>query len=91
MEVTSFYGELQQKSRGLEILINLIQAVHQSSSLEEVYKAALDSAIELENVDIIMVYLVDKEKREAVLQAHRNLSEDYMERAGRIPYPTGVT
>ncbi|MBI2487188.1 MAG: hypothetical protein HYW01_09565 [Deltaproteobacteria bacterium] len=77
MEVTSFYSELQQKSRGLEILINLIQAGHQSSSLEEVYKAALDSAIKLENVDLVMVYLVDGEKREAVLQAHRNLSEGY--------------
>ncbi|MBI2487344.1 MAG: GAF domain-containing protein [Deltaproteobacteria bacterium] len=38
-----------------------------------------------------MIYLIDEEKREAVLKAHRNVSEDYIRRAERIPYPKGIT
>jgi GAF domain-containing protein len=91
MEALSFYEELSQRNRNLEILTGLIQAVHKFSNLEEIYKVALDSITELENVDIVMIYLVDEQKREAVLKAHRNLSEDYIRRAERIPYPKGIT
>ncbi len=91
MEALSFYEELSQRNRNLEILTSLIQAVHKFSNLEEIYKVALDSITELENVDIVMIYLVDEQKREAVLKAHRNLSEDYIRRAERIPYPKGIT
>ena len=72
-------------------LTSLIQTVHKSSNLEEIYRIALDSVVELENVDMAMIYLVDEEKREAVLQAHRNVPEDYIKRANRIPYPKGIT
>jgi two-component system NtrC family sensor kinase len=91
MEALSFYEELSQRNRNLEILTGLIQAVHKFSNLDEIYKVALDSITELENVDIVMIYLVDEQKREAVLKAHRNLSEDYIRRAERIPYPKGIT
>ncbi len=48
-------------------------------------------ATELDNVDMAFIYLVDKARKEAVLQAHRNLPEDYIRRARTIPYPKGVT
>ncbi|HSE83318.1 MAG TPA: GAF domain-containing protein, partial [Thermodesulfobacteriota bacterium] len=91
MPVTSLYRKLKNEDGDLEILIDLIQAVHRSSDLEEVYKVALDSTIKLENIDVIVVYLVDEERHEAVLEAHSNLPEVYIKRAGRIPYPKGVT
>lgn len=91
MAVTGLYSGLQNTNRDLEILISLIQAVHQSSDLDEIYKVALDSVVELENVDVVAIYLVDKERREAVLQDQRNFSEDYIRRASRIPYPKGMT
>ncbi|MGH7791126.1 MAG: GAF domain-containing protein, partial [Thermodesulfobacteriota bacterium] len=87
----SFYDELKQPSEDLEVLAGLIQAVHKSSDIEEIYRIALDSVIELENVDLAMIYLIDEEKREAVLKAHRNVTEDYIRRAERIPYPKGIT
>ena len=46
---------------------------------------------DLENVDMVMIYLVDDDRKEAVLQAQMNLSEDYIRRASRIPYPKGTT
>ncbi len=83
--------DLEVKVKDLEILTSLIQAVHKSSNLEEVYSVALNSVTELENVDIAMIYLVDEERRQAVIKAHRNLPEDYIKRAGIIPYPKGLT
>ena len=83
--------DLEVKVKDLEILTSLIQAVHKSSNLEEVYNVALNSVTELENVDIAMIYLVDEERRQAVIKAHRNLPEDYIKRAGIIPYPKGLT
>lgn len=87
-------ADLQQKLRqkdDMEVVIDTIKLVHKSSSLEEIYGVILDSVIELENIDMATIYLVDEGKREAVLQAHRNIPEDYIRRAGRIPYRKGVT
>src|SRR4030066_276571 len=83
--------ELEIKVKDLEVLTGLIRAVHESTSLDEIYSVALDSVIELENIDMVMTYLVDEERREAVLQAHRNIPEDYIRRAARIPYSMGAT
>jgi PAS domain S-box-containing protein len=91
IEAIGFYDELEQRNKDLEILTNLIQAVHKSPDLEEIYRVALDSVMELENVDMVMIYLVDEQRQEAVLQAHRNVPEDYMRRASSIPYPKGIT
>lgn len=80
-----------QFNNDINILIKVTQALHKSFNLQEICKVALDSVTELDNVDIAMIYLVDEEKREAVLEAHKNLPEDYIKKAGRIPYPKGVT
>lgn len=85
------YGDSSRENEDLAILISLIQAVHKSSDLEEIYQVALSSAVRLENVDMASIYLIDEEKREAVLRAHRNLPYFFVERAGRIPYPRGIT
>ncbi len=82
---------LALKNKNLEILNIITKAVHGSNDLEEVYDIALDMVTYLENVDMAAIYLVDKNIKEAVLQAHRNLPEDYIRRAGRIPYPQGAT
>ncbi len=83
--------ELSRRNRDLEILNTITQAVHQSLDLHEIYRLALDRVIELEHIDIACIYLVDEGKEEAILQDHRNLTEDFIRRAGRIPYPKGVT
>src|SRR3990172_4801274 len=43
----------------------------------------------IERADNVSIYLV--EGREAVLRAHRGYTEQYVERARRIPYPRGTT
>lgn len=75
----------------INILIRVTRALHNSSNLQEIYKVALDSVTELDKVDIVMIYLVDERKGEAVLEAHKNLPQDYIKKVGRIPYTNGVT
>ncbi|MGE5443082.1 MAG: GAF domain-containing protein [Ignavibacteriales bacterium] len=91
MEALSFYDELSQRNRNLEILSSLIQAVYKSFNLEEIYRVALDLIVELENVDMACIYLVNEIKNEAVMQDHRGFPEEFIQRASRIPYPKGVT
>ncbi len=83
--------DLNRQNRNLEILNTVTQAVYQFVSLEDIYNAALDSITKLENVDMAMIYLVDEKEQQAVLQAHRNVPEEYIRRAERIPYPKGIT
>ncbi|MEW6144441.1 MAG: PAS domain S-box protein [Thermodesulfobacteriota bacterium] len=83
--------ERMQTEAELSVLNNLMQAVHRFLDLDEVYKVALDMVVGTEIVDMAMIYLVDEEKKEAVLQAERNVPETYVRKAGRIPHPKGNT
>lgn len=87
----ALYEDLNKRNKDLEILNTVTQAVHQSINLEETYNIALELTTSIENVDMAMIYLVDEGRKEAVLQATRNVPEDYLQRAGRIPYPKGIT
>ncbi len=90
-KLKAFYLDLTSRNKDLEILNRISQAVHQLLDLRQVYKIALDEVTALEYVDIAMIYLIDVDRNTAVLQAHRNLSDDYIRRAGEIPNPAGVT
>lgn len=83
-ELQTLYEDLNRRNRDLEVLNTVTQAVNRPLDLEEIYKIALDLTIGMENVDMAMVYLVDETKKEAVLQASRNIPEDYIKRAARI-------
>ena len=83
--------ERQRAEEELRMLNTIMEAVHKTLSLKEVYIIALDAVLGTTAFDIVMVYLVDENTNEAVLQAHKGLTEDYVRRAGRIPYPKGVT
>ena len=75
----------------LRVLIKVVEAVHKSSDLKEIYNTALDLVIELEKVDMAAIYIVDDVSNTAVLQAHRNFPPEYVAKASVIPYPTGIT
>jgi len=90
-ELRALYEDLNKRNRELEILNAVTRSVHLSVNLEEVYNIALDMVMALENIDMAMIYLVDSDRKAAVLQASRNIPEDYIRRAGYIPYPKGIT
>ncbi|GJM15982.1 MAG: hypothetical protein DHS20C13_13090 [Thermodesulfobacteriota bacterium] len=75
----------------LEILHTITSAVHEYFDLHHIYNTALDLVLTLKDVDMAFIYIISKDRKEAVLEAHRNLTEDYLSRASRIPYPKGIT
>jgi|GEM_PF-1519989 len=90
-ELRSLKEDLELKKNNLNILYSVTKAVHESVDIEDVYRISLNNLIALDNVDIAFIYIVDNSTGEAVLKAHRNLPEDYITKAGRIPYARGVT
>ncbi len=90
-ELQSLNEGIDRQKKDLEILHTISNAVHQSFDLQHIYNTALDIATTLQDVDLAFIYLISEDRKEAVLQAHRNLTEDYIRRAGRISYPKGTT
>lgn len=74
-----------------ELLNTLAQLVGKSTKLEDIYETASDLIFQIPHVDMLMIYLVDEETNEAVLEAYRNVTLEYLRQASRIPYPKGVT
>ena len=62
--------ERQRAEEELRMLNAIMEAVHKTLSLKEVYSIALDAVLGTTAFDIVMVYLVDENTNEAVLQAH---------------------
>ncbi len=81
---------LSRKDRYQEIISVVTQSVHQSIDLQTV----LDNSIEamrknIDNMNNVSIYLVEDDV--AVIKAHHGYTKDYLKRAGKIPYPKGVT
>jgi PAS domain S-box-containing protein len=89
--ITRDISERKTREEELLALNTLMKAVHRFLDLREVYDVALDVIMKMENMDMAMIYLVDGERKEAVVQASRNLPDHYLERAGRVPSPRGLT
>ena len=90
-ELKNLYKELTRRNKNLESLNTINETVHRFHDLEQVYETALDMTELIENVDVASIYLVDEQKKEAVLQGQRNLPKQYIQRASKIPYPKGAT
>ncbi len=90
-DLQSLNEGIERQRKDLEILHTITDAVHQSFDLQHFYNTALDMAATLQDIDMAFIYMISEDRKEAVLQAHRNLTEDYISRAGRIAYPKGTT
>lgn len=83
--------EIRRRDHDVAAFNAVATAVHKARDIGEVYNLALDAVVRMVGVDVVSVYLVDQEANEAVLQAHRGYDEEFIRRAGRIPYPKGFT
>lgn len=84
------FAQLSRKNRYEAIIGTVTRSVHRSIDLQEVLENAVDSLSEnIEKVKHVLIYLA--EGSDAVIRAERGCPEWYIERAGRIPYPKGLT
>lgn len=81
--------DLDKKSSS--ILLNLIQTVHKTTNLNEVYKVVMNSVVKLDIVDKTAIYLVSDKRSEAILVAQKNFPTSYLKNASVIPKPKGLT
>lgn len=87
--IKSHLAQLSRKNRYETIISTVTRSVHQSINLQEVLENAAEAMYtNIEGVDYIAIYLVEGE--EAVLRAHKNFPDWYIERAGRVPFPKGL-
>ncbi|MER3446093.1 MAG: hypothetical protein C4291_04310 [Candidatus Dadabacteria bacterium] len=83
-------AQLSKKNRYESILSAVTRTVHRSINLQDVLENAVDAMSKnIDGVDNIAIYFVEGE--EAVIKSHRGFTNRYIERAGRIPYPNGLT
>lgn len=82
--------KLSKKNRYEEIVSTVTRTVHQSLDLNEVLENAVGVISKNVNkVGLVTIYMVEGDT--AVLKAHRGLTEEYIRKAGRVPYGKGST
>jgi formate hydrogenlyase transcriptional activator len=80
--------QLSKKNRYETVISAVGRSVHQSIDLQEVLENAVNAMSKnIDQAAIVEIYLIEGE--EAVLKAHKGYTDNYIERAGRIPYPKG--
>ena len=89
--ISALARDLDRRNTDLNILYTVTKAVHQSLDLKEVYRIALDTIISLDNVDMVFAYLVDEDRKFAILETDRNLTESYTTNVNKIPKGIGLT
>jgi len=81
---------LSRKNRYQEIVSEVTQCAHESIDLQTVLDNSVLALIRnVDKLDIAAIYLV--EGKTLVLKSNKGFTEDYLQRAGRIPYPKGAT
>jgi PAS domain S-box-containing protein len=82
--------KLSKKNRYDLVIKDVIKWVHKSIRLEEVLENSVDGLIKnIDKVNSVGIYMI--EENVAVLKSQRGFSGRYIEKAGRIPYPKGLT
>ena len=82
------FAQLSKKTRYESIVSAVGRSIHQTINLQDVLDNAVDAINEnMDQADIVEIYLIEGD--EAVLKAHKGYTDEYIERAGRIPYPRG--
>jgi PAS domain S-box-containing protein len=82
------FAQLSKKTRYESIVSAVGRSIHQTINLQDVLDNAVDAINEnMDQADIVEIYLIEGD--EAVLKAHKGYTDEYIERAGRIPYPKG--
>jgi len=64
--------------------------VSQSLELKQILNYSIDSIIEIMNADAVLIFLLNKEVGELVLQAHRGVSDSFVSRIDRLKSGEGL-
>ena len=80
---------IQENEERLAALHQISSTVSQSLELSQVLNSAIDSVIDVMQVDIALVFLLDEEAGELALAAHRGVSAKFVQGMGKLKLGEG--
>ena len=83
--------EIKKKNIELSALNRISAAVNQSLNLNEILNFAINELANIVGDKGIVIYLLDRQKEELVLTAHRGFSADFIRSVGRLKIWEGMS
>ena len=77
-ELESAYQVTRRNEKRLSALNEISAIVSQSLELEDILSAVVDKVKQVMGLDIVLIFLLDEDKRELKLITHREVSEDFV-------------
>ncbi|NIP38742.1 MAG: hypothetical protein GWO07_08380 [Candidatus Dadabacteria bacterium] len=74
-----------------ELIKRVDTELNMKNDIEDIYATSADILLQLENINMVMVYIVDPSSDQAVIVSHKNVPDSYLARAARIDRPRGIT
>ena len=74
-----------------ELIKRVDTELNMKNDIKDIYQMSADILLKLENINMVMVYIVDKSNDQAVIVSHKNVPDAYLSRAAKIDRPRGIT
>ncbi len=74
-----------------ELIKRVDTELNMKNDIKDIYQMSADILLKLENINMVMVYIVDTSSDQAVIVSHKNVPDEYLSRAAKIDRPRGIT
>ncbi len=88
-ELQSYVQVIKSNEKRLAILNDISEVTSQSLELQDILRAAADKVIEVMEVDNALVFLLDEDSQELVLQVYQGVSEEFATEVERLKVGEG--
>ncbi|RLC59861.1 MAG: hypothetical protein DRI01_10905, partial [Chloroflexi bacterium] len=88
-ELQAHVRVIEQNEKRLAALNQISSTVSQSLKLGQVLSSAIDSVIDVMQVDVVLIFLLNEETGELTLAAHRGISEEFAQGVDKIKVGEG--
>ena len=74
-----------------ELIKRVDTELNMKNDIKDIYQMSADILLKLENINMVMVYIVDTSSDQAVIVSHKNVPDECLSRAAKIDRPRGIT
>ncbi len=74
-----------------ELIKSVDTELNMKNDIKDIYQMSADILLKLENINMVMVYIVDTSSDQAVIVSDKNVPDEYLSRAAKIDRPRGIT
>jgi PAS domain S-box-containing protein len=84
-ELQEHIKTVKENEKRLAVLHSVTNAINQFTSLDSILSTAADKVIEAVNIDGVLIYLIDDDKKELELKQYRGISEEFSYQVNHLP------